>query len=641
MRVERFIGAGIAGRGALLAAPLVACLLVAAAGSTGAPAAQEGTAKAGKIRALVAGKADSPVLDALERRLGSRLHVKRSSRVKSARQARHDLLIVDGDERSPRELARSGALQRLTSAHRWVLGIDLGKRHHAGAIADLTGFRAPEQGNGHESDAFLFHRSLAGGTPGTQMVDVPRLRPYGAKHVSHARRNSLVRTKAREFARLIEQNVTGAGASGLTEGAALPAELQHYGWTYSVIGHGVPPNGYWTSGKGDPSLIFYPKPGSQTTSWTMNYGFDVYLDNDPARPAAQHHQIVTYSLDGQVTPKLPNESFFHMSDGFQVGLATGYQLERSWWTGIVDVLATPDAATDPKLVWQASLPETENTSHEYTTGQDFTVGFSAGSEGSGVHADYSVHSDRSTSVPDWGVENQTTQNDLRWRYSSRDPCDPRPDHYNVDQCFDKAEPNGTYWGPHQPNDLSTGQLPVRASGRWATNGVLDGANASLGLAVDTPVTLVVTACTDFEFGVCPRVERKIDRRQVGPGPKNVSIDVSKVVPVGIDSLSVPNAVNGHVNEKATGTVTLEKPAPMDVTVVITSDSANASVGAQSGRGSRREITIPEGQKSGTFQILTKDDGVAPGGYATANITAFYAEPTSEQMTVCAGPPPCK
>jgi hypothetical protein len=618
----------------------VACLSGGLAAA--ANAASAGDAKGGHLKALVVKRAGSPVLDALQKR--QHVRMKRTGHVRSRYPRKYDMLVVDGDALSAGKMAKRRELRRFTRAHRWVLGVDLGRKHHARAIAEQTGFEALEQGGGHSSEAFLYRRALVGNTPRTLMVDAPNLRPDGSKGLGKHDRARLGRRHARDLADTVHDNIAEGDAevAGAAPGedAPLPPELQHAGWTYSVTGEGVPKNGYWTAGKGDSGLIFYDNPGSQTASWTMNYDFDVYLDNNPSRPT-QNHQIVTYNLNGQVAPKRLSEHFFHMSDLFSAGLSgRAYNLERAWWTGTVGVDAAPDAATDGKLTWQASQPETPNAEHEYTSGQDFTVGFRGSNEGAEVSAEYGVHSDRSNSVPDWGVENQTSGNHLHWRFSSRDPCDPRPDHYDVNQCFDKAEPNGTYWGPHQPNDLSTGQLQVHSSGRWNTHGVLDGPDANLRLDVDTPITLADTYCDDFEFGVCPRLARKIDRTPVGPGPRFTTIDASKVVPVGIESLDLQDAANGSKNEKVKGTVTLEKKAPMDVTVVIYSDSPNASVGGPSGHGSQREITVKEGTTSQDFQILTNDNKLQPAAHTTANITAFYAEPTTKQLRICAGNPPC-
>jgi hypothetical protein len=416
----------------------------------------------------------------------------------------------------------------------------------------------------------------------------------------------------------------------------VPAELQHVGWLYSVVGQATPKNGYWTAGKGDSGLIFYPKPGQQTASWTMNHSFDVYLDNGDGHPQG-NNQIVTYALDGQFTPKLPGEDFFHMNDDFRVAANTGYHLEKGWWTGTIGSSVTPAAASDAKLTWRASEPQTPNADTTYTSGQSFEVGFTGSSEGAEVSGSYSVTNEKSYSAPNWGVQNNTSGNKLSWLFSSRSPCDGRPAGYDRDKCFRNAAL--TDWGPEQPNDLSLGQTQVHTNGRWTTKGLLEEGKGQLDFTVSTPISLVDTYCNDFEFFVCPRNSRLIDYASTGPKEGSYSIDASIVNPIPVESLKLaPNPANGSKLEKVTGTVTLEKKAPMDISVVIYSDSKNAVVGGPSGSGSQRTISIPKGSSSADFTVQTNDNKLSPGAHTTASITAFYAGPTTEQLQIRAVSP---
>jgi hypothetical protein len=75
--------------------------------------------------------------------------------------------------------------------------------------------------------------------------------------------------------------------------------------------------------------------------------------------------------------------------------------------------------------------------------------------------------------------------------------------------------------------------------------------------------------------------------------------------------------------------------PGGTNVVVYSDSRNAVVGALTGNGpqSATTVQVPKDQTSATFDIATNDTGIAPSGSSTANITAFYAQPTRAQLTV--------
>jgi hypothetical protein len=107
--------------------------------------------------------------------------------------------------------------------------------------------------------------------------------------------------------------------------------------------------------------------------------------------------------------------------------------------------------------------------------------------------------------------------------------------------------------------------------------------------------------------------------------------------VGIEGLHVPAAANGAERQTVQGKVRLDRPAPLPVNIVISSDSPNAAVGAAFGNGSRRSVTIDRGKTEGTFDIKTKPDGIPAGGSTTANITAIYGDPKIEQMVVTGAP----
>jgi len=329
-------------------------------------------------------------------------------------------------------------------------------------------------------------------------------------------------------------------------------------------------------------------------------------------------------------------------------------MERAWWTGIVGSSVTPDPqTTDSKLLWQASEPQNPNAETTYTSGQEFSFGFSGslGPEGPsvGFNNSHSVSNQRSHTIKDWGVESETAGNDLAWRFSARHPCDPRPEYYKPDQyggCFPESEgtPSVANALPTLPNDLSRGQLQVETSGRWKTKRLLDGADGKLSFEVATPVEIEDTVCayesreTAADWcgvggGFFSRAVKlgglEIRRRVTGPNPRVYEINAASVNPIPIKSLTFsPNKAIGCKNDTVTGTVTLEKDAGMDTSIVIVSDSNNALVGEpfQSGRGSRDVITVTEGERKATFGVITNANKLKDGEYTDANITAFYVTP---------------
>ena len=104
----------------------------------------------------------------------------------------------------------------------------------------------------------------------------------------------------------------------------------------------------------------------------------------------------------------------------------------------------PGTGTDEELVWQANQPATPNEEEEYTSGNDFDLGFTASTEErAGIDASYHISNEKTNKIPDWGVINNTVQNSLNWEFSSRNPCDTSGGKLDVNGqngCFDQVGP---------------------------------------------------------------------------------------------------------------------------------------------------------------------------------------------------------
>jgi hypothetical protein len=368
----------------------------------------------------------------------------------------------------------------------------------------------------------------------------------------------------------------------------------------------------------------------------MNHRFDVFLNNDPAHPAGSF-QTISYALNGQFTPA-SDRSFFRMTDRFTSGWIGATVPERAWWTGAVDVRVSPDNATDQRLVWQASHPESANSETEYSSGEEFSIGFVGASPdgGLGINASASFSNSKSHSIPDWGVANLTAGNHLRWTFTARQPCDPLNDAFLT--CFEGVFSAPGVFGlqPRLPNELSRGQLQINASGRWRTNGLIDAA-VRPRFAVATPVMLFDTFCGAKFVGWCAGSAVGFRQAFIGPAPDSVDINADWVNPIPIEALRLSaNPANGAKNEAVKGTVVLARPASIPVSVTILSNNGNAVVGAPlpnvSG-GSQRTLTIDPGESKGTFTVTTNDNGLSSGQHTTANISAFYTEATTRQLRI--------
>jgi hypothetical protein len=590
------------------------------------------------VRALVLRDATSPVLGELRAQLGANLRVKRATSRRLRQSRRYRLLIVDGDTFSPAELARRRrAINRYMNRRGWVLALDVRRGHFARALDRLTRLSVRPAIGGRSARVFLFRHALVGRVPATVTLRAPRLNPMGSQQLPPSGREKALADNTARIAGLVRARLLRPGAGlppaptvRLTSGGdGIPAEALHKLWLHTEAGSLVPKPAYFTASTPPPLGVTPPTPGSQTVTWTMNHQFDAYLDNSPSHPDG-NFQVVTYDLDGQLAPKKSNEKFQYMDDQFQVG--AGYlNLERAWWTGLVDVSVTPDAATDGKLTWQGNAPATPNEETTYSSGQEFEVGISATEEGPALSASYTVNNETEHTVPDWGVVSDSSGNDLDWEFSARNACDVRP-------TSTPAACAGSNLLPVRPNELSLGNLSVATSGRWRTKEPLEPPNGTLAFTLDTPVTLADTVCPYYGILECDqRWGIFVDTIKTGPPAINYTLDASDVVPVGLKPLTLsPNPADGASNQPVTGTITLERPAPVQTNVKVFSDDANATLplpvqGAPD--VTQDSVTIPEGESSATFRINTNNNDLPKGATETADITAFYTEPTVAQLRV--------
>ena len=595
------------------------------------------------VRGLVYERASSPVLRELRAVLGQKLRLARATPARLRRNRRHRLLIVDGDRLSPSELARRRrAIDRYMDRGGSVLALDVGPGHFARVLDRLTHFDAGATDAGRRSRALLFRDAVVHGRPSVLMLDAPRLTPIGAVRLSGRRRSAATADQAAQVAYLMRARLLrpAIGVRKPRRGEQdVPDYLQHRLWSYSVVGSQAMQQAWWNQDRAQWPVLGVPDQGQQTANWTMNHTWDVYLDNAAGDPGGGF-QIVTYNLDGEFSPKKPDEKFAFMYETFGLAGIGGQDkfLARAWWTGAADIRVTPDAATDGKLSVQATAPATPDQTTQYSSGDEFSVGFSASpGEGPGFETSYKVSNVTTHSVPDWGVANQSAGNALAWEFSARNACDIRGPSYSTGACFSLGLGDDQLGQPVLPNELSRSQLELAASGRWRTKQLLaDSTTGKLTFSVVNSMQLEDTYCPGWvPLGGCS--DHIPDWTSTGPPQQTYTIDASDVVPVGIKSLEVaPNPVDGTANQKAAGTVTLDSPARIPTTVVIFSDIRNAIVGPPTGSGvSRTTVTIDVGKTQATFPILTNANRLPGGGSATAQITAFYGTATTDQLRVTA------
>jgi hypothetical protein len=659
---------------------LVAAVASAAAIYTGTTpaAARSQTAQAADsngLDALVLGGAASPGLAAL--RDVANLDTTPRAETGAVDPQRYDMLVVDGDQLTPDALRTRPALEDFVAAGRWIAAFDLGPRD-LDALATYTGFDVADREHSDRSEMFVFRVGKVEGTPTVEMVNSGPYAQPGTARLGDRRRKEVRQDHLLRVARIVDREVTPEGGKGklaAIEPKSVPctpldpapsSELQHVGYCYTVTGVQPPPSGHWGE-KSDPWWADWWKsdhaPGKQTTSWVMNHRFDVFLNSDPTHTNGLF-QTVSYELNGNFSPKQPNENFFRMNRPNDYmytgwGAPTGTEpwiVERAWWTGQIGDQVVPSTETDKRLTLLKNHPETPNAETSYSSGEDFSIGFNgtAGNlqnvAGGGVSLNYGINNSKSYSIPDWGVQNLGASNSLFWLFSARQPCNTTTAANSPGDCFETYAPTHqspcprspfiSPCFPADPKPLSKGQAAIHTFGSWRTADLLGGSDGQLTFNVATPIRIVDTYCDAVWHSWCDPLGAAPARyrsENVGPGPQDFKIDASVVNPVPIKELKLsPNPANGAKSEDVTGTVVLEKPARIPVTVKLYSDSDNAKLGAPLPgvtHGSQNELTIDPGKASATFTVRTNDNQLSPGGHTTATISAFYSQATSQPLRI--------
>ncbi len=614
--------------------PAVICALVAAPLAPGAAAAQ--ATNEPTIHALVLQHAKSPVLE----ELGKVADLKETSRSDARTLDPHayDLLIVDSDALSFRELDTKNLISRFRDAGRWVMVLDA-TGHDQNAIEDQTGVGVSQS----RSEMFLFGISRADGPPQMAMVDSGNLTPYGADRagdnlVDRARQDA-ARRAARSAARAIEQDKRAKAASAPGIAARAPvssscvpasflcaesAQVDRYEYTQPSES-AVMPDGYWNGQQGFAALSKSPKGHhGQVASWKQNLWFDVALENS-GNPIGDH-QVIFYESNLNFTPAADNTKFWQMDDPFRFALdPEDHFLERAWWTGIVNVDVKPDQYTDGLAPYPtpgtpavpASSPQTSNGETQYSVGDSFSVGINAAKPdgGGGVNASYTYSNSRTYSQKDWSFVNRSGAGDqYSWEFYAANPCDVRSDS-TKDGCF-----SGIHYQVEKPKPSSTSNIDVPTWGRWkacyrdAVRCPMP-ALGSVGFYFATPVTMIDSYLEPYRYGARGQLRReKFGRTVELPGHRkpptavHVQLDPSRVLPcpdetyvdgdnckplekiellhangskvTQSDPARVADAGTTCENEVITGRVTLGKKvdrADRGTKVILWSDGANAKL----------------------------------------------------------------
>jgi hypothetical protein len=568
-------------------------------------------------------------------------------------------------------------VEDFVAAGRWIAAFDV-LPPDLDALDTYTGFDVADGERTDRSEMFVFRVAKVGGTPMVEMINSGPFAQPGTTRLGDRRQEEVREGHLRRVARIVDSEITlerGTGTKLAGKGECEPltpppnSDGQHVAYCYLVTGEQAPPNGHWSE-KSNPWWLKWKEPshapGKQTATWTMRHRFDVFLENSVSNPGG-NFQSVYYDLKTEVDPAKDGQFYRMASPGDYLTLAHPVQNrvppERAWWTARIEPKITPSASTSAVLQRQGVHPENQNAETTYSSGEEWNVSFAiSGTGGSlqnvagggaGVNFGYSSNKSKTWTIPEWGVENEGSHGvgALHWLFTAREPCDARLDtQAEIDECFG-ISPGYLELGPKLPTLLSRKEATFNASGKWHTTKLLapkapnaptDPNTGLLNFTLATPVTLFDTWCRAQEwegallaFNFCSKHRRDVHKIDVAD---DVKIDVSRVDPIPIKEITLkPNPANGATREKVTGTVTLERKAQIAVTIRLFSNNRNADIGTPvggSGDVTEDTLTIDPTKSSGTFTVLTNDNGLdAQHDHSTATITAFYTKPVRTQLTI--------
>jgi hypothetical protein len=626
--VRYVVNAKVVGAALALVALIVLAASMPAAGS---PSWGKGTA-AKHIEALVIGPIHSSLLGALKKSMGSELRLIRGETLTS----NIDLVIVDGDQAPPEELAGVVApdetqaeqedatvLNQAARSTRWVLVVDPSKSDERSGLSHLTGF---EPTRGHDL-AYLFrsfhtHR----GVPDTRIITEPLERLRG---VSRHLRARLVRARTAGMVRLIRH--------ALESGAASSARLDK-AESATQLAPEVPKQEWQITRE---QLGFVPvteNQQQQTPVLSVTYNFGLYLAHESATTANPDgkYQVLTETVDGRFSPKTTFEKFI-ANEQRDPTFGSKFWKSRGYWTSVIEPTLRKEGDSISLL---HVAPATPNDQTKYTSSTTATFGVELAKDPKAT-ASVTIGNTSEYTISDWVVKNTSDRENASWRFSSRQPCDVRS--WPPEGCFTGA-PESL---PKEPNALSTGSMDFHLSAVWRTKRLFRG---FAPLRQIYAVQLLKTDCLDTSYTV-PTCDTTRIRPEGRATSDPFTVDLNAVVPVPVESLSYQpknpaqpawrygEGIAVLAGTTVTGKVKLGGRTPGDVAMPISKkDKDGRDLDPNENvviKNTNDVLNLKRGDTEGTFTLETTANGMDASGSRTVALGIFYDGFTRSPITVCA------
>lgn len=574
----------------LLLMLLAACNMAGDTQPRPAQSDEDGPSGAG-LQALVLGTVDSPIID----ELGDKVVIVPYDGSQNG--SDYELVIFDGDANTAETIRDHEVIRQALHAHRWVLGVDVAANHKQDALGQYAHFATKNKSTGYlvrlvqDSNGHAGTHVLEFSSEGKLFGDV------APSVTSQTVEPEDVAAGAAKFIDSMMGELSGKGVQTQQVGDAppvIPSDVVYYPIYFRKV---FP----WQAGGAQKDNTN----GRQNVYYELNYNFEIFLDNktDPQGD----FQWISVRIDGEANPTAGTGNFVNMADD-----------EKAWWQDRLKFSVGPQSQYKDIITSYGSSPETENGRSTVTSGVDFTVGLNK----EGPSGEFGYHYEQERDITDWKIGNNSSGNYMEWDY--------RSSRLDADQDYGCANPynnwvtngfHGASCYPTDPSELSKNTLSVHAQAVWKTDKVL---SEWVPFDVHSEQHVADTYCERDLGLICGSHPLAKSKRGGVAQDDTFSINMAAVVPIPIDSIAFSQNP-APAGQQVAGTITLKSAAQTNITVQLSSDSNNASV--------KPTVTIPKGQTSADFQVLTNANGLDDGKSTTATIKAFYADDFQAQLTV--------
>ena len=515
----------------------------------------------------------------------------------------YDLVILDGDAHSPKEVAALPLVDEAIDAGTSVLMVDTTGAHKREGLGEYLGFASKA-----DSPAYLARLNYGeNGRAEVRVIEFPSdVTPTftelpAATPVSVSAPGAVKAFVDRALASIGDSSMStqqgyspySCGGSPNTESlgvAQASRETIPSGAIYKHVYYCVPVS--WQTGG------TYNKSGSQNPYFDTNYTFTIILDNGDEPQG--NFQFVAAQVD---VSAVPNGN----ASGAQPILVNNNG-ERGWFQDRITLSLMP--ANGSLFSSVSDSPETANNIAQVTTG--FSVGFAIQSNPN-VTGSYS--NSQTVTLPDWSVTNGSEGNAKAWNFKSTSPIDA--DNLKGGYTGFTGEVKGL-------NGLNMNQLQFHAQSAWKTSSVQNGwVDFNTHTVQNLADVAVVCDNSDPEFPTC---NNKQETKSMGSQP-TLSIYMGSVVPVPVQGITFSqNPIPVAASAQTTGMITLTASAPEDITIPLSSNNTTNAVVPPN-------VTVKQGETSATFPVTVTTNGGGEGTTFAVVISAFYAQNYQKSLNI--------